>query len=285
MRVIVTGATNGIGREAARTLATSGAEVIVVGRSTEKIEATRAMIDGETYPLLCDFSSQAAIRAAAREVQRRFDSIDVLINNAAVGNRERRTTIDGLEEVFAVNHLGYFLFTNLLIDSLEAAEAARVINVSSVAHRFYSVDFDNLQHETGFGPLKAYGRSKACNVLFTYELARRLESSPVTVNAVHPGIVRTGLGANNTRTWDVVKGLGAPFMRGVGSGADTIVYLATDPAVAGISGRYFARRKARSTSAATRSLDAAARLWDLSLDLTGHPFSDPRFAAAEGLCA
>ena len=281
----MTGATNGIGQEAARALATGGAEVIVVGRSTEKIEATRAMIDGETHGLLCDFSSQAAIRSAAKEIRRRFDSIDVLINNAAVGNRERRTTIDGLEEVFAVNHLGYFLFTNLLIESLEAASAARVINVSSVAHRFYSVDFKNLQHETRFGPLKAYGRSKACNLLFTYELARRLESSSVTVNAVHPGIVRTGLGANNARTWDFVKGLGRPFMRSVRSGADTIVYLATDPAVAGVTGRYFARRKERETSAATRKPDAAARLWDVSLELTGHPFSDPRLMHSEALCA
>ncbi len=285
VRAIVTGATNGIGREAARALAADGAEVIVVGRSTEKIEATRAMIDGNTHGLLCDFSSQAAIRAAAKEIRRRFDSIDVLINNAAVGNRERRTTPDGLEEVFAVNHLGYFLFTNLLIASLEAAPAARVINVSSVAHRFYSVDFENLQHEIGFSPLKAYGRSKACNLLFTYELARRLESSSVIVNAVHPGIVRTGLGANNARTWDVVKGLGSPFMRSVRSGADTIVYLATDPAVAGVTGQYFARRKARAPSAAARQPEAAARLWNMSLELTGHPFSDPRLSNPERSCA
>ena len=269
MRAIVTGATNGIGQAAARALAERGVEVVVVGRSAAKIDATRRMIDGPTEALRCDFASQASIREAARTAHDRFDAVDVLINNAAVGNRVRRETADGLEEVFAVNHLGYFLFTNLMLDRLDAAGAARIINVSSVAHRFYSVDFDNLQHTTGFSPLKAYGRSKACNLLFTFELARRLRSSSITVNAMHPGVVRTGLGANNARSWDVVKRLGAPFMRGVESGADTLVYLATDPAVAEITGRYFVRRKPRPASAATRDAASAARLWDISLALTG----------------
>jgi NAD(P)-dependent dehydrogenase (short-subunit alcohol dehydrogenase family) len=272
--ILITGATNGIGLEAARALGRSGARLAIVGRSAAKTEATAQMLRSETgadiTPLIADLSRQTDIRALAADFKARFDRLDVLINNAGAYFNSKQMTADGFEMTFALNHLSYFLLTHLLLDVIKDSTPARIINVSSDAHRFGGINFDNLQGEQRFGGMIAYGQSKLENILFTYELARRLKGTGVTVNALHPGMVRTGFGKNNgpilTAVMTVMQGI-----TGISAekGADTIVYLASSPDVSDVTGQYFVKRKAVKSSGVTYDTDSAARLWDISEALTG----------------
>lgn len=272
---LVTGATAGIGQEAARVLAGQGMHVVVVGRNEQKTATTVAQIRQQTgnhavHYLLADFASQASTRQLAAEFQSRYGRLDVLVNNAGAFFLARQQNDAGLELTFAVNHLGYFLLTHLLLDRLKASAPARIVNVSSNAHEWGVMDFADLQFTQGYKGMKAYARSKLANLLFTYELARRLEGSGVTVNALHPGFVATDLGANNIPVvgrW--VKWLINRRAISVAEGAKTVVYLATAPEVEGVTGQYFVKCKAVPSTPASHDRAAAQQLWQISEELTG----------------
>jgi NAD(P)-dependent dehydrogenase (short-subunit alcohol dehydrogenase family) len=275
---LVTGATSGIGLVTARELARQGARVVLVGRSHEKLDAVLQQIRAETgsqqkaEALLADLSCQEQVRDLARQFQERHQRLDVLVNNAGGMWLKRELTTDGIERTFAVNHLAYFLLTNLLLDVLKASAAsapARVVNVSSAAHKRATLDFDNLQGERSYGGWRQYCRSKLMNLLFTYELARRLEGTAVTANALHPGFVATGFAGNNGWRGRLIQLAARLFGLSVEQGARTIVYLASSPEVAGVSGRYFVRERAVDSSSASYDQAAAKRLWQLSAAMTG----------------
>ena len=222
---------------------------------------------GSATLLIADLASQRQVRRVAAALRERFDRLDVLVNNAGVsGWRTRLVTEDGLERTFAVNHLAPFLLTTLLLDRLGASAPARVVTVSSAAHRFFALDFDDLQGERRYSAFAAYCRSKLANVLFTHELARRLEGTGVTANCLHPGVVATDLFRDMPRWLRAM--LVRPVVLTPAQGADTVLHLATAPALAGVSGRYFARRKAVRPSRSSRDAHAARRLWEASEALT-----------------
>jgi NAD(P)-dependent dehydrogenase (short-subunit alcohol dehydrogenase family) len=286
--ILITGATSGIGRAAAQGLAQRGAHLVIVGRSADKTNAAVAELRQSTgnqavEGLLADLSRQSEVRALAEQVRARYPLIDVLINNAGGVFGTRQETADGLELTFAVNHLAYFLLTNLLLDNIRAAAqahgSARIVNVASGAHqRVRGLDFDDLQSKRRYSAFQVYGASKLANILFTRELARRLANTGITVNAMHPGLVHTGFGNNNRRWYWRLAYL---FINLAGKtpeqGADTIIYLATAPEVAGVTGQYFYERKAIEPSAAARDPQTARRLWDVSEQLTAlAPAAQPR---------
>ena len=271
---LITGASDGIGYVAARELARMGARVIAVGRNAAKTHAAALRIIDETKNddvsyLVADLSSQLDVHRLARQVKERTPQLDVLLNNAGAIFLSKQTSIDGFEMTFALNHMGYFLLTNLLLDLLLQSVPARIINVSSSSHgspgRFLLQELPRPVSNRGY---RAYGRSKLCNILFTYELARRLEGTGVTVNALHPGLVRTNIARNNGVLGRVVNFfIGA---RGVSAeqGADTLVYLASSPEVEGISGRFFVNRRDVASSRLSYDTELASGLWDLSQRLT-----------------
>ena len=219
---------------------------------------------------LGDLASQASIRRVADALLARYPQIHLLVNNAGVVNLQRKVTGDGIEEVFAVNHLAYFLLTLLLLQRLRESAPARIVNVASDAHKFVKgINFDDIGFSDGYKAMRVYGHSKLANLLFTFELARRLDGSGVTVNCVHPGAVATGLGKNNGTFASLLIRILAPFFRTPDKGAATTLFAATSPALDDVTGRYFANcREARST-AASHDREAALRLWDLSANLTG----------------
>lgn len=271
---VVTGATSGIGRETARGLAKLGAEVVVVGRSREKAEATVRELRESTGNdrlsfALADFASQKETRALAAELLAKHSKIHVLVNNAGVIETRRRLTPDGIESVFGVNHLGYFLLTNLLLDRLRESAPARIVNVASDAHRWATLDWDNLQGEKGWSFSRQYGLSKLANILFTAELARRLEGSGVTANSLHPGAVGTNFATNNGLLARVVMALGRPLLRTPEKGADTALWLASSPEVEGRTGEYWYDRKPHRPARICADRDAQSRLWAQSEKLTG----------------
>jgi NAD(P)-dependent dehydrogenase (short-subunit alcohol dehydrogenase family) len=269
--VLLTGATSGIGLEAGVELARQGAHVVLVGRDEGRtraaVEAVRTRAGAGADHLLCDFSQQSAIRELAKTYADRFDRLDVLVNNAGGVHRSRSLTQDGVEMTFAVNHLGYFLLTNLLLDLILASSPARVVSVASVGHRSGTLDFDDLGFERGYSTLKAYGRSKLANVLFASELARRLDGTGVTSNSLHPGAV-------NTNIW---PGWSKPILRlflqrrfiSSERGAEPIVRLASDPELQDVTGRYFERHRQVDPSQLAQDPAVAARLWDVSAELVG----------------
>ena len=271
---LVTGASDGIGYVAARELARMGARVVLVGRNGPKTHAAVIRIIDETKNdnicyLLADLSSQREVRRLADQVREQSSRLDVLLNNAGAIFLSNPSSVDGLEMTFALNHMGYFLLTNLLMDLLLESAPARIINVSSSSHgspgRFWLEDLPKPGRNRGY---RAYGRSKLCNILFTYELARRMEGSGVTVNALHPGLVRTNIARNNGLLGRVVNFfIGA---RGVDAveGAKTLVYLASSPEVEGVTGRYFVDCRPVPSSAMSYDADLAAGLWQLSEKLT-----------------
>lgn len=276
---LVTGATSGIGKAAAEELARLGATVVVVGRNDEKCAATVDQIRQTTGSpsieyLLADLSSQSEVRRLAQEFKEKYASLDVLVNNAGAIMLSRQFSVDNIEMTFALNHLAYFLLTNLLMDPLTASPAARVVNVSSGAHQGARMDFGDLQGRRRYTGWRAYGRSKLANLLFTYELARRLKGTSVTANALHPGLVGTNLLANNGRFGALLKAfLG---FRGTSpkEGAQTVVYLASSPEVNGVTGQYYVKQKPLQSSEASYDTGAARRLWEVSAELTGlspHP--------------
>lgn len=277
--VIVTGANAGIGKVTARELARMGARVIMVCRdegrgaaAQEEVRAAAAEPDAVEL-LLVDMASQASIRAGAERFCARHERLDVLVNNAGLILNERRTTVDGLEATFATNHLGYFLFTHLLRDVLERGGPARVVNVASEAHRFGSLDLDDVNFERrAFREMRVYGTTKLMNILFSRELARRLREagSAVTSNSLHPGTIVSGFGRE--ASWMIksfYKLLGGLFLKTPEQGARTQLFLASAPEVEGVSGAYFSNCKRARPSAAARDDDAAARLWALSEKLCG----------------
>ncbi len=274
-RVVVTGATDGIGRVTARRLAGLGAEVLLVGRNKEKAEKVVADIRQKTGNadvdfLIADLSSQNEIRILAHEIQQRFSSIDVLINNAGALFMIRQLSVDGIEMTFALNHLSYYLLTRLLMDQILAAPRARVINVSSVAHQGVSLDFDDLQLDQDYDGWQAYKRSKLCNLYFTYALARRLRETSVTVNALHPGFVRTRFGNNNEGMAKMMLSVAKNIVAiSPEKGARTSVFLAAAPQVEGVTGEYFVKSRSTKSSRVSRHADATERLWAVSATMTG----------------
>ncbi len=272
---LITGATSGIGLESARALASQGAHVVLVGRDKGRGEAALAEVrrtspEAKLELLQADLTSLASVRALAEDFQRRHSRLDVLLNNAGLIITERKVTADGFEATLATNHLSHFLLTHLLLDMLKASGAARVVNVSSQAHRVGSLDFlDDLHAERGYSGMKVYGNSKLANILFTRSLAKRLAGTKVTANSLHPGVVRTGFGLNNQGFFSTLVKLTAPFMLTAEGGARTSVYLASSPEVEGVTGKYFMKCREAKESAAARNDAAAERLWEKSAELTG----------------
>jgi NAD(P)-dependent dehydrogenase (short-subunit alcohol dehydrogenase family) len=269
---VVTGATSGIGKAAATALARLGAQVVLVGRDRGRAEATAAQIGSvATQPPVVDIADLGAmdqVRALAERLAA-LDRIDVLINNAGLVLGERRGTPEGFEHVFAVNHLAPFLLTNLLLPRLTASAPARVITVTSDAHSAARLDLDDPNLEHGWDSWRSYANSKLANILFTRELARRLHGTGVTANCAHPGVVRTGFGREARPLLRLGVTLARPFLLSPERGADTIVYLASSPAVADETGGYYVRRQRREPSAAARDDAAARKLWQISEELTG----------------
>ena len=267
-RVVITGATGGIGLAAARELAARGARLAISARSRERGERAARLIGGDVDVFEADLSSQASVRRLAADLLERYDRIQVLINNAGAINRERRITEDGVELTWAVNHLAPFLLTTLLLDRLRASAPARVITTSSGAHRGARIPFDDLAGERSHGPLGfgRYGQTKLANVLFTRELARRLEGSGVEAFCFHPGYVDTGFNRNNGRLLSFGMTLGRPFARSPEKGAETLVWLADSPEPEAQSGGYFFDRRRSQPAPAGRDDATAARLWEVSTE-------------------
>jgi len=269
---LVTGASSGIGLEASVKLAARGATVLMVARDPARGEAALAEVvrrsgSDKVELLLCDFASQKATRALADKVRERVQRLDILVNNAGSVSPKRQVTEDGIEQTFAVNHLGYFLLSNLLLDLVVAAAPARIVNVSSIGHRQGTLDFDDLGFERGYGIMKAYSRSKLANVLFTSELSRRLDGKRVTVNALHPGAVATHIWSHAPAVARPILAVAKLFMISPEEGGDRIVYLATSPEVDGKSGGYYEKNRLVTPSRLARDASLATRLWDVSSQL------------------
>jgi NAD(P)-dependent dehydrogenase (short-subunit alcohol dehydrogenase family) len=267
---LVTGATSGIGEATAAGLAKLGAQVILVGRDKQRGQASRDAVRAQSGSdrvdlLLADLQSPQEIEALALQVLDRYPALHVLVNNAGVVNLKRDVTPTGYERTFAVNHLAYFQLTSLLLDRLRASAPARIVNVASHGHKFGSIDLDDLQTERKkYGWFRVYCVSKLANVLFTYELARRLEGSGVTANCLHPGAVATSLGKNNGRLGRTVLPLLKPFFLSPEQGAATSIHLASSPGLANTSGRYFVKCREAPSSDASHDEAVARALWDAS---------------------
>ncbi len=275
--VMVTGANAGIGKVTARELAKKGATVVMVARSRQRgeealIEVKNASGSANVELMLADLSSQESIRQFASEFKAKYDHLHVLVNNAGAFFMNRQESVDGLELTFALNHLGYYLLTMLLLDTLRASAPARIINVSSGAHFGGSINFDDLQTENGYAGFRTYSTSKLANVLFTYELARRLEGTGVTVNCLHPGFVASNFAKNNGFLARIGMTLMRPFALSVEKGAETSIYLASSPEVEGVTGKYFDKKKPVSSSSESYDEAVARRLWQVSAELTGADF-------------
>lgn len=277
---MVTGATSGIGLVTARRLAERGASVVLVGRDPERGEAALATIrksapDATLDVLYANLANQADVRKLAEETQTRYPRLDVLLNNAGGMFGGRQLSADGIEMTFALNHLNYFLLTNLLLPTLRATPDARIVNVASRAHKGVELQFDDLQHQRRYVGWLAYKRSKLANLLFTYELARRLadnngaNANGLTVNALHPGFVATNIGARHGFIPGILWRAASLAAIDVEQGADTSVYLASSPEVEGITGRYYSKCKPVTSSAASYDREAARRLWEISAEMTG----------------
>ncbi len=273
-RVLVTGATAGIGKETARALAKQGAEVIVVGRNEAKARAVVDELKRDTGNqqidfLVGDLSTLAGTRKIATEFLSRYTVLNVLVNNAGELNLAREVTADGFEKTFATNHLSYFLLTNLLLPALERGAPSRIVSVASDAHRGAVLDFDDLQAERGYSSFSVYGRSKLANILFTRELARRVKARRITANCLHPGVVASNFFAGKPGIWGLFGKIGGLFMISPEKGAQTSVYLASSPDVEGQTGDYFDKRRKATASPEGQDDAAAQRLWLVSEKLTG----------------
>lgn len=275
---VVTGATSGIGREVAERLAALGARTVIVGRGASRVAGVAEEIARATGNLTVesvavdDLAVLAEARRVAETLLQRYPALHVLVNNAGAFYRRREVTSEGIERTLALNVLSPFLLTSLLAGRLVESAPARVVNVSSAAHRGYSVDFDDLQGSQRYAGYRAYGQSKLELLLLTREFARRLEGTGVLVNAVHPGFVRSGFGQNNGGgTAVAIRILSALFGRSVRRGAETPLYVASDPAVARISGEYFSDLRVDGSSPQSRDMAVALRLYDLCREWTGVP--------------
>jgi NAD(P)-dependent dehydrogenase (short-subunit alcohol dehydrogenase family) len=266
---IITGANSGIGFETTKALAEKGAYIVMVCRNEDKAEAARKQIIEETSNqgidiVLCDFAIQAEIRKAAEEIIKTYNKIDVLINNHGFLASEKEETVDGLEMTFAVNHIGYFLFTNLLLDHIKAAESGRIISVASEAHRAGEFDPENIQLDENFSPWKAYGNSKLFNIMFTKELARRIADTNVTANSLHPGVVASNFAQSGSWIMKTLFTIGKPFFVSPKKGAATSIYLATSDDIKDVNGAYFRNKKVATPRKTARDEEAAKELWEIS---------------------
>jgi retinol dehydrogenase-12 len=290
---LVTGATSGIGQETAVGLAARGAQVVLVGRDRARAEAARKGVSERSGNprvdvLLADFASLEAVRGLAREFGERYPALHLLVNNAGVAMTSRVLTVDGYESTLAVNHLAPFLLTHLLRDRLLAGGPARIVNVASDAHKFVpgGFDFADPMSERGFRfpttvtGMRVYGMSKLANMLFTVELARRLEGTRVTTNAVHPGGVATRLGTNNPGLLGKLLPLALrPFFKTPAQGAETSLHVATAPELEAVNGRYFANSREHASTSAARDTGAALRLWNQSCEWVGVPVEETRWSS------
>jgi retinol dehydrogenase-12 len=276
--ILVTGATSGIGRVTAAALAERGAAVFCVGRDPQRTQTTVESIQRESgnalvYGLLADLASFHQIRNLAGEVLQRSPRLDVLVNNAGALFLRRKFSQDGIELTFALNHLAYFLLTNLLIDRLKSTAAetgeARLVNVSSAAHLGAKIHFDDLQFRHGYRGMRAYSQSKLANILFTYELARRLAGSGVTANALHPGFVASRFATNNGPLAKIAMRLARLVAISPDEGAQTSIYLASSPEVKGVTGKYFVKCQPARSDPASYDEETARRLWETSAQMVG----------------
>ncbi len=270
---LVTGGNSGIGMESALGLAKLNATIVIVCRNLAKGEAAvseiRRKSGNENVDLLvADLSSMRSVRELALAFLGDYPGLNVLINNAGTYLPKRVVTVDGYEAVFATNHLGHFLLTNLFLERLKTSAPSRIINVTSDAHRGAEIDFEDLMGEKKYSAFKSYSQSKLANVLFTYELARRLEGTGVTVNCLHPGVVRTGFGKDMGGLFATGVKLMGPFMMSPGKAAQALVYLASSPELEGITGKHFAKGKERESSPESYDKVSAERLWKVSTELT-----------------
>jgi len=274
--VVVTGGTSGIGEVAALRLAEKGARIVLIARDQARAAATLAKLKNANPTAAHaahygDLSALAEMKRVAGEVAASERRIDVLVNNAGAVFLAHKTSVDGLEMTFATNHMAYFVVTNILLDRLKATPGARIVSTASDAHRSGRLDFDDLQSEKSYGSFRVYGTSKLCNILFTREVARRLDGSGVTANCLHPGFVGTRFGQNNASNIftkllrDAVMSLGISPEEG----AKTIIHLASSPDVATISGEYFYKSKVAEPTAAAQNDADARRLWDVSAKIAG----------------
>jgi retinol dehydrogenase-14 len=271
--VLITGATSGIGKVTAKALAGMGAKVVIFGRDQSKGEQLLAEVrtasgEGHADFILCDLASLNDVRKSALEFRSRFDRLDVLIDNAGGINGKRRVTVDGFEYTFGVNHLAHFVLTNLLLDKLKASAPSRVVVTSSSAHTFGHIDFEDLMTERRYGFMKVYGQSKLANALFTFELARRLDGTGITVNCFHPGAVRSNFVRGMGGAASVMAPVVGIFEHSPEKGAETQIYLASSPEVEGVTGKYFFKMKEKRSSDESLDVGVAKRLWEVSEELT-----------------
>ncbi len=274
--ILVTGATSGIGLEASVKLAGMGAELVLVGRNQARLDAAIAQVKerGKTdlaSGLLCDFEELSQIRTLASEFKAKHKKLHVLINNAGLVSDTRRLSKDGYELTFAVNHLGYFLLTTLLLDVIVASAPARIVNVSSVGHKRGGMDFDDLMMEKDYSIMKAYGRSKLGNIMFTRELAERLKDKGVTVNALHPGGVATNIWTGAPWYGKPLIAIAKLFMDTPEEGGDRLVYLAESDEVEGKTGGYYLNNRLTEPTELARDAGVAKKLWKKSEELTQSP--------------
>ncbi len=272
---IVTGSNSGIGKATAMALAKKGAIVVMIVRNPEKGETARQEIINESGNefvdlLVADLSSMDEIRRVAGEFKQKYSKLDVLINNAGGLLNQYHETSDGFEMTFAINHLAPFLLTHELLEPLKTAAPSRVINVSSGAHTMGKIDFDNLQSEKGYRGFRAYGNAKLMEIMTTYEMARKLEGTGVTVNVMHPGFVRTNFAKSDAgRGMRLILKLSSPFAKSPEKGAETSVYLATAPEVENVTGKYFANRKEIKSSKVSYNRELQQKLWERTEELIG----------------
>ena len=277
--VVISGATNGIGKAAAIELSKERSKLIFTYRNESLANDLLAEIkdlspDAQVHSVYCDFSKQDSIKKCAEEINEMCENIDVLINNAGVVNTSYHETSDGIENTFAVNHLGYFLFTNLLLHKLKGESETRIINVSSAAHSFVKeIQWQDINFKNNFKQgLRCYGQSKLANLLFTRYLAIKLSTENITVNAMHPGGVNTSLGSQN-KVWysKPSRLILRPFFRSPLKGAESIIYLATKQDD-GVTGEYFVDSEIHKSSSYSKNLEEADKLWSLSEEMVGQTF-------------
>lgn len=271
---IVTGSNSGIGKVTARVLAMRGATVVMICRNPDKANPVLEEIktgsgNDKVELLLADLSKMGDIRSVAEEFKKKYDRLDVLINNAGVIVSKRTLTEDGYETTFAVSHLAPFLLTHELLDILKASAPSRVINVSSEGHRLGTINFNNLQGEKFYNFMLAYGSAKLAEIMFTYEMAGRIDGSGVDVNALHPGGIASNFGIKSGGLVGLSMKLSRPFLISSEKGARTSLYLATSPEVEGTSGKYFNKSRAVKSSKKSYNKKTSEKLWDITAGLTG----------------